>query len=71
MTPRTIKEEKMTKHKITIDIWANFRHADKLVEILNETDGVEASLGHTLRQGKRDIQLKLDPEKVELDEHFQ
>lgn len=58
------------KHKIVIDIWANFVHADKLVEILNETDGVEAELGSIVRQGKRDIIITLDPEKVELDEHF-
>lgn len=59
-----------TKHKITIDIWADFKHADKLVDILNETDGVQAELGSTIRQGKRDIIITLDPEKVELDEHL-
>ena len=58
------------KRKIVIDIWANFHHADKLVEILNETEGIQAERGHILRRGKIDIQLTFNPDLVELDEHF-
>lgn len=57
-------------HSIVIEIWAEFFHAEALCEILSKTDGIEAEVGMVVKDGKRNLRLSLDPDKIELCEHF-